>query len=192
MRASPRQDRGAVIVEAAIALTVLGILFVGITEYGFAWRQTTVVEKTVQQASRVAGNLADQPEADYEALQAFRSLIGSSKNITVDYIVVYKSSTADGLMPPDCLTASVSGLCNRYVASDLTRPASQFGCGGSEPDRFWCPTGRERDRAPSPDYVGIQAQLRYDGMTGMVPGTIAITRRAVFSVEPCAFGLPGC
>lgn len=189
---SLQRDRGAVIVEAAIALTALSILFIGITEYGFAWRQTTVVEKTVQQASRVAGNLADQPEADYEALQAFRSLLGSTKNITVDYIVIYRSTTADGAMPAACLTGSVSGVCNRYGAGDLTRPASEFGCGGSEPDRFWCPTGRERGRTPAPDYVGVQAQLQYDGMTGMVPGTISITRTAVYAIEPCAFGLPGC
>ena len=198
MRARPH-DRGAVIIEAAIAMTVLGVLLVGIIEYGFAWRQSTVVEKTVQQSGRTAANLADAPMADYEALQAFRSLIASTKNVTVDYIVVYKSGSADGAMPSGCAASSIDGVCNHYVPGDMARPAAQFGCGGSAPDRFWCPfpsgasqPGRERDRSPAPDYVGVQAQLQYDGMTGIVPGTITITRKAVYAVEPCAFGLPGC
>lgn len=187
-----RSDTGAVLVEAALGLTFLAVLFLGVTEFGFAWRQTTVVEKTIQQSARSAANLADDPLADYEALQAFRALIASSRNITIDQIVVYRSTASDGAVPTACLSAAVVGTCNRYTAADLLRPASDFGCGGSKPDRFWCPTSRERDRAPSPDYVGLYAQLRYTGMTGMVPGTLTITRRAAYAVEPCAFGLPGC
>lgn len=191
-RGRGRRDTGAVLVETAVALIFLGVLLVGITEYGFAWRQTTVVEKTVQQSARVAGNLANESLADYEALQAFRSLLGSSKNLTVDYIVIYKSTTADGSLPdPACTTASQPGECNRYVAADLLRPAGDFGCGGTKPDSSWCPTGRVRDRTPSPDYVGVQARLSYDGLTGSV-GTITIVRRGVYAIEPCAFGLPGC
>lgn len=191
-------DAGAVIVEAALALVLLSILFIGVTEYGFAWRQTGAVEKTVQQSARVAGNMADQSTADFETLQAFRSFLGSTKNLTVDYIVVYRSTTADGAMPSACATGPVAGTCNRYVAADLSRPSTDFGCGATEPDRFWCPTasgsqlGRQRDRTPSPDYIGVQAQVRYRGITGLISGTMAITRRAVYSIEPCAFGLPGC
>lgn len=194
-RSRSRGDRGVVLVETAMAMLALGVLLIGITEYGFAWRQATVVEKTVQQSGRTAGNLANESLADYETLQAFRSLIGSSKNITIDYIVVYKSTTADGVMPTasgsDCRAASVNNVCNRYVAADLLRPPTDFGCGGTKPDRYWCPTTRVRDRKPLPDYVGVQAQLEYTGMTGSV-STITITRRAVYAIEPCAFGLPGC
>lgn len=187
-----RADAGVVLVETAVALIFLGVLLIGITEYGFAWRQTTVVEKTVQQSARVAGNLANESLADYEALQAFRSLLGSSKNLTVDYVIVYKSTTADGALPdPDCTTASQTGVCNRYVAADLVRPAGDFGCGGSKPDSAWCPTTRVRDRTPTPDYVGVQARLTYQGITGSV-GSITIVRRGVYAIEPCAFGLPGC
>lgn len=184
-------DGGVTIVETAIALLFLGVLLVGIAEYGFAWRQTTVIEKTIQQSARVAGNLANEAPADYEALQAFRSPLGSSKNVTVSYIVIYKSATANGAMPTDCATASVQDLCNRYVAGDLLRPATDFGCGGTKPDRFWCPTSRVRDRAPFGDYIGVQAQLEYQGITGAVD-TITITRKGVYAIEPCAFGLPGC
>jgi hypothetical protein len=192
VRGRGRADAGVVLVETAVALIFLGVLLIGITEYGFAWRQTTVVEKTVQQSARVAGNLANESLADYEALQAFRSLLGSSKHLTVDYVIVYKSTTADGALPdPDCTTASQPGVCNRYVAADLLRPAGDFGCGGAKPDSAWCPTGRVRDRSPSPDYVGVQARLTYEGLTGSV-GSITIVRRGVYAIEPCAFGLPGC
>tara|TARA_R100000306_G_C4329686_1_gene119566 strand:- start:230 stop:805 length:576 start_codon:yes stop_codon:yes gene_type:complete len=188
-----RSDSGAVLVEAAISLLLLGTLVLGVIEFGYAWRQATAVEKTLQQAARTGANLADQPLADYSALQAFRSSLGSVDNMTLEYIVIYRSSTPGGAVPDeDCFTSSQVGVCNRYVASDLTRPDGQFGCGGSEPDRFWCPTSRERDRRPRPDYLGVHARFRYDGITNLLPGPVVIDRNAVYAVEPCAFGLPGC
>jgi hypothetical protein len=187
-----REDRGATLIETALALGFLAIMFLGVTEYGFAWRQTTVVEKAVQQAGRAAGNGADNQFADFEALRALRSSLGSSDNLTVNYVVIFKSTTADGEMDDDCRTMSVNLTCNRYVAADLNRPASDFGCGGSDPDRFWCPTSRERDREPTPDYVGIYVNVTYEGLTGAVSGGLTITRSGVYALEPCAFGLPDC
>ncbi len=46
---------------------------------------------------------------------------------------------------------------------------------------------------PAPDYVGVLARVRYSGVAGAIPaGGLTIDRRAVYSLEPCAFGLPGC
>lgn len=176
-----------------MAVTLLGALVIGAIEYGYAWRQTTVVEKTVQRAGRVAATMADQPLADYETLQTFRSVLDDSDDVTLEYLVIYRSTTPDGSPPAACLSGSVANTCNRYVEADLARPASQFGsCAGTSRDRFWCPTTRERDRKPRPDYIGLHARLRYAGITNAVPGGITIDRRTVYAVEPCAFGLPGC
>lgn len=178
--------------EAALALGFLGTLCVGLLEYGYAWRQTAMVERAVQSGGRAAGNLANDSLADYEVLQSLRSGFGSTKNVTIDYVVVYRSGTANGAVPQDCKTASQNDLCNRYVVADLTRAATGFGCSGGEPDRFWCPTLRSRERTPSPDYVGVFVQARYTGITGMLPSPITIGRSAVYALEPCAFGLPNC
>ncbi len=188
-----RSSRGASLIEAAITVGVLAILALGTIEFGYAWRQSTVVEKTVQQSGRVVASVADQPMADYEALQTFRSFLGSSKNMSLDLLVVYRSTTADGAVPDQCLTTSVPGLCNRYEAADLNLPTSSFGsCTGTSRDRYWCPAGRERGRSPRPDYVGIYAQLQYSGITRSIPGGLTLERTAVYAIEPCASGLPGC
>jgi TadE-like protein len=195
MRPLPRglPERGATLVETALVLVFLSIMFLGITEYGFAWRQATVVEKSAQLGGRAAGNGANGRFADYETLRSVQSAFGSASNVTINTVIVFKSSSSDGAMDPDCLTASKSGVCNRYVASDLTRPASQFGCGGSSPDVSWCPMSRVRDRAPSSDYVGVYIDATYDGLTGILPGGgMNITRSAIYALEPCAFGLPDC
>ena len=192
-RRRPRSgDRGAILVETALVSLFLVIMLVGVTEYGFAWRQGTVTDKATQAAGRAAGNGADNRFADYEALHALQASMGSARNVTVDRIVVFKSTSAAGSMDQDCLTASKNDVCNRYVAGDLSRPAGQFGCGGSSPDRFWCPTGRNRDRTPSSDYVGVHVTATYSGLTGLVPGGITITRTAIYALEPCAFGIPDC
>jgi Flp pilus assembly protein TadG len=186
-------ERGASMVETSVVLLFLAILVLGIIEYGNAFRQATVVEKTVQQSGRVVASVADQALADYEALQTFRSLLDSSDNVTLDYLVIYRSTSADGKVPANCLAASQHDSCNRYVAADLLRPASDFGsCVLGDPDRYWCPTDRERDREPWPDYVGLHARLRYTGITGSLPAPIVIDRSTVYAVEPCAHGLPGC
>jgi Tfp pilus assembly protein PilV len=188
-----KRDRGAALVEGAISMVLLGVLVTGIIEYGYAWRQATVVEKAVQQGARLGASAADDPLSDYTALQALRTTLASADSTALQQVVVYRSSTpAGGIPDPQCLTTSVAGVCNRYVASDLARPSSQFGCAGSAPDRFWCPTGRERDRRPRPDYLGVHVRVRYAGMTGLIPAGRVLDRSAVYALEPCAFGLPGC
>lgn len=186
-------SRGAAVVESALALSVLAVLVVGTIEYGYAWRQATVTEKTLQQAGRAVASMADQPLADYEALQTFRSVLDSSENVSLEYLVIYKSSTPDGQVPPGCVTASIANSCNRYVETDLALLESDFGsCSWPSPDRFWCPSTRDRDREPRPDYVGLHARLRYDGITSAIPGGLTIDQKTVYAVEPCAYGLPGC
>ena len=190
---SKSSDRGATLVEGVLVTAVVVALAIGTIEFGNAWRQTTVVDKTIQQSARVVASVADGALADYEALQTFRSLIDSSKDMELEYLVIFKSSSADGAVPTACKTASQSNLCNRYVPADLTRSSSDFGsCSYPSPDRYWCPTTRVRDREPWPDYVGVYAQMRYTGVTKALPGGLPITRTAVYALEPCAFGLPGC
>lgn len=186
-------SRGTGVVETVAVVGVLIALLLGIIELGYAWRQASAVEKTVQQAGRVAASVADQPLADYEALQTFRSVLESSDSVELDYLVIYRSTTADGAVPDNCRTASVDDVCNRYTASDLTRSEDDFGsCTFPDPDRFWCPMDRDRERAPRPDYVGLHAQLTYTTITDAFPATLSIGRSSVYAVEPCAFGLPGC
>ena len=189
-----RGDHGATLVEGSVVLAFVAALAIGTVEYGNAWRQTTVVEKTRQQTARTIASVADQPLADYEGLQTFRSLLDSSRNMSLEYLIIYRSTSADGGLPdPTCHTQSVTSKCNRYVAADLERPSSDFGsCSYPSPDRYWCPASRNRDREPWPDYVGVYAKLEYEGVTGSLPNGIALDRQAVYAVEPCAFGLPGC
>lgn len=193
-RRRARGERASTLVEAAAVIGVIALIAMGTIEYGYAWRQTTVVEKTVQQSARVVASVADGPYADFEALETFRSLLDSSKNIELELLVVYKSTTANGQVPAGCLTASVANVCNRYVENDvLTLNSGDFAnCSWPAKHRFWCPTTRERERDPSPDYVGVYARLRYEGITNAIPGGLEIERHAVYAVEPCAYGLPGC
>ena len=188
-----RGSSGATLVEGVVVIALVVALALGTIEFGNAWRQTTVVDKTIQQSARVVASVADGPLADYEGLQTFRSLIDSSKDMELEYLVIYKAPSGAGTVPDACHSGSVSGVCNRYLPSDLTRPSSDFGtCSYPSPDRYWCPTGRVRDREPWPDYVGIHARMRYTGVTKALPGGLTVTRSAVYALEPCAFGLPGC
>ena len=83
----------------------------------------------------------------------------------------------------------MTGLCNAYVASDLDRPADQFGCASSviapnAPDRFWCPSSRETSAGTGLDYIGVYMIVGHDYVTGFFGSAITFDDRIVLKVEP--------
>ena len=74
------------------------------------------------------------------------------------------------------------------VAADS--PAS-FGCGGGEWDRNFCPGDRTRS-GNNPTKVGVWVELSFDKVTKVFPGSLSLTRAAVYQLEPCVAGDPTC
>ncbi len=200
-------DRGVAMIEAAIVLPLLVVLAFGVLEFGNAWRQANVVERASHNAGRTAGNVANGRYADYETLRSISSQIGGLNDTALEKVIVYRATDADGSVPAGCLTiapaaggAGDSNLdCNVYSPAQVaTGSLTGFGsdsngdCSGGSWDRFWCPTGRERDFNPLPDRVGVYVRLQYQPITGVFPGALTIERRAVFQVEPCSAGEVQC
>ncbi len=209
-KAAPRSratsDTGAVIAETALVLPVLVIFALGLFEFGMVFHEKLVVERAVNDTARTITNVADGRMADYEGLRTFASATSSLKQATLRRVIVYKSSTANGLVPSSCLSVNpspssfgicgVSGLCNVYTKAqvDTQSPSGFPGTGSPQKctaaawDFNWCPSGQNPSGAPrnrsAPDYVGVYAEFDYQNLQSLFPVNVTLKSRAVFALEP--------
>ncbi|MCC5951969.1 MAG: pilus assembly protein [Acidimicrobiia bacterium] len=199
-------DRGAVLIEAALVLPVLALLMLGIIEFGMAFRQVNVIDRGSSSAARVGATLGNAPLTDYEILRSVNSTLNTTQRVEIERVIVYRSTTADGAVPPACLAINpsgfgafgVAGTCNVYSAEQVANEslvgfprgaAANPSCAGGSWDANWCPIGRSKDR-PNPDVVGVFIEGRYDALTSLIPGTgeLMLSQRGVYMLEPPAVG----
>lgn len=187
-----RPDRGASLLEVALVAPLLLTLFLGVVEFGFAWRDVNAIERSLQTAARVGASASTTRFADYDTLRALDSALGDLSGAEVDRVVIYRSTNADGEIPAACRTSpsGLAGVCNVYTRAQL-ETANPVGfpvtCAGAW-DTNWCPPTRD-DSLPSPDYLGLWVRLEYTPFTSVIPGpSLTIERSAVFQVEPCIAG----
>jgi len=198
-------DDGAVMVEFALAAPLLAVLMLGTLEFGMAWRETNFIERSVQGAGRVASNLGDDMTADAAALRSLDASLDTLKRASVDRVVIFESTTADGKVPDNCKNADtsgtapfgVSGSCNVYTAAQaesatfsgltMAQVEARTDCAGDW-DGNWCPNVRS-SLINNPDHIGVWVRIDYERFTGLISGSFTIERTAVYQLEP-EFELP--
>lgn len=186
-RTARRGDAGATIVEGALVAPIFLLLLFGVFEFGLALRDYMALQSGTHAAVRVASTNGNDVDTDAEILLAFadgsKALESSS---TVTTIVVWKASGPDDSLSPSspCLTGSVAGLCNRYVAGDLSRSPSDFGCAVGGPDTAWCPDTRNVRLSDPPDYVGVTVAIVHSASPGIFGSTRDFTAEEVMRLEP--------
>lgn len=210
-------DRGAAVVEFALAVPVLVVLVLGIMEYGLAFREDNRLERTTSAAARTGGTLANYKYSDFEILKTIDAATANLDNVELIKVIVYKTTSLTGAVPASCLAISpsassasgVPNLCNVYSRQQVENDNRESGfpgraigsptsCTGGW-DTNWCPMSpsppaaqsRER-RRPTPDYLGVYVEAQYSGVTDLVPATLTMTQQAVFAIEPCFKGDVNC
>jgi TadE-like protein len=190
-------ERGAVLVEAALVTPLLFLLLFGVIEFGYAFYGKLTVNNMSVVGARAASGSANDVLADDQVLV---SVAGANTGIStsdIQLVVVYRATGPSDRVPTGCLTASVTNTssvrgCNRYVSSDLARPSTDFGCVGPpgpalKVDRFWCPTDRKYALlgAPGPpDYIGVYVKANHRNLTGVLGGSVTFTTDTVMRIEP--------
>lgn len=188
-----RGERGASLVEAAVVTPVLLLIIFGIFEFGFFFRNYLAVSNGARDGAREASVAANVADADYRVMRAIERATAALPDDAIETIKVYEATDPeDRASDVGCGgTSSVVGVCNVYVASDLTRDVTQWGCqtvaGGDpvdSPDRFWCPTDREVSIGTGLDYVGIEITVSHDYITGLFGSSTTFDDYIVLKVEP--------
>lgn len=198
-----RGSRGVALVEAAVVLPFLALLVVGMLEAGFAYRDGNTLARATQQAARTDARLATSSMADYEALRALDTGLAAVTASSVKRVIIYKVNGTADRPPATCLALArpdntarvgIPGTCNVYSHAQVRSDApGSFGCGGGWDDNF-CPTNsahRQRTGA-NPTKLGVWVELGFDKVTKVLPGSMSLTRGAVYQLEPCIAGSPSC
>lgn len=192
-RARAQGERGAALVELAVILPLIIMIAFGVVEFGSAWNRKLQMETAARAGARVGSSLGNTRLADYGLLQAVKSALNDIGLGNVDYVVVFKSTATNGARPSgSCASStpsSVNGQCNVYTGAQLqSLTQSDFtgttSCGGTAPDRYWCPTGRQNVQSLGADYLGIWIKARYVTITGVFKSPFFLTSAAIMRLEP--------
>ena len=186
-------EDGAALVELAICCTLLIVIAFGIVEFGNAWNRKLEVETAARAGARVGSGIGNDRSADKGLLQATASVLGDFGLNNVNYVVIYKSTTADGKRQGTCANnppVASAGLCNVYTGTQLQNlnsldfSSSCTGNSGSAVDKNWCPTGRQNVQSAGADYLGVYVQANYVTVTGLFKSPFYLASRAVMRLEP--------
>lgn len=198
-------DRGLALVEMAIVAPLLAMLMAGILEYGTLWRDNLTVTSSSRAAARVVSNLGDNHLSDREAIITLDSGLTAIDGYTLEYVMIYDASAADGSPSPTCFDSNndpvknSGGNCNVYTAADIATvlavdcsvacgefPTSGTCSGGSSMTFDFCPQAeRETNQTAGLTSVGVWVRLQRDYFTGIFPGDgVTIEDYSVMKVEP--------
>jgi hypothetical protein len=172
-------------VETAITLPVFLLVVFGIIEFGLIFRDNLTVANTTRDAARAGSVMGDDPTADQFLLEVVEASSGAMKAQQLNRIVVFKATGPGSPVPPACLAGPVSGLCNVYTGAQLsTTGPSDFGCGPSALDRYWCPTDRVVNQEGPPDYLGVYVEADRPMVTGVLGRSFTLDDTYVLRLEP--------
>ncbi len=183
-------SRGAVAVEAALLTPVFLVLFFGVIEWGYSFRDRLSVKDASLVGARIGSSEGNSAFADYEILQAVKKHINmpSSK---IAKVVVYKASSYNASVPSACLTASQTNVCNRYVGADLDKADSYFGCDTGNIDIYWCPSDRKYALTGTygpPDYIGVYVEAHHNNLTKLIGSGYNFKSDTIIRIEPLKLG----
>lgn len=184
------RDRGAALIEAALATPIFFLMIMGLMDGAWALYGDHVIRGSSAAGVRSASALANDSDADFQALTSVKKNIETIGRDKLVRVVVYRANGYGDKPTATCQAGTaVPGLCNVYDGADLDRPTTEFGCiPNVSPDRFWCPTARKTaTTGPNspPDYIGVWVEARHRPLTGVVIRNERVySTHSVLRVEP--------
>ena len=189
-----RYQRGATLVEAAIASLVFFSVLLGLFEFGWAFRDYMTTADIAKNASRAGSAAGNAGTADYVIVKSVKKGASALNSGQLQYVVIFDAGSSTASLPtlsPTCAAGTpVTGLCNVYTFADLTRPSSDYGCSTSlpSPDRFWCPSTRRINASAStggpPNYLGVYVKVKHNAITRFLGSGVMFTDQAILRIEP--------
>ncbi len=183
-------ERGAVLVEAALAVPILLFVILGAVEAGMAWEAKSATTSGVRTGLLRAASIGDQPETDLRILQSIVGEIGADNVENLEWVVIFDATDPDHATTiENCRLAvaggGIFGTCNAYgsgtqfadvVAGTLTQAnfddgggvsGSTYTCDVTKVDSNWCAPSR---LVNGDIQVGVALKYTHDWFTGILPG----------------------
>jgi hypothetical protein len=202
-RRATKSQRGAALVEMAIALPLLLMLVFGIIEFGLAFNVRLTVGNATQSAARVGSAIGSGPRADMEILgsleQGVFQLPGNGQDIITEVWVF--GAPSSGNAPATCN----SGPCNKCTYDPTLPGCKWIPCPNPDPPTnysgwSWPPDARDTTVGELDD-LGVVVFFSHDWIVGSflpmadVPCTSPPNGcwrdTAIMRLEPQQFGIGG-
>jgi len=120
---SSERERGAVVVEAALAIPILILVILGSIEFGFGWEAKSANTAAVRTGLLRAASIGDKPETDMRILQSVISEVGADNVDRVSWVVLFEVNGTDHQATAEtCATNGGGGFgvrCVYYDSGDL-------------------------------------------------------------------------
>ena len=183
-------ERGAVLVEAALAVPILLFVILGAVEAGMAWEAKSATTSGVRTGLLRAASIGDQPETDLRILQSIVGEIGADNVANLEWVVIFDATDPDHATTiEDCRLAvaggGIFGKCNTYgagsqfanvVAGTITQAnfddggnvaGAGYTCDTTKLDSNWCAPSR---LVNGDIQIGLALKYQHDWFTGILPG----------------------
>lgn len=165
-------------------------LIMGLLEGSLLLGDSLATAHSAKAGARTASALGTDSMTDYQVLTAIGREGRALRRGDINYIVIYEATSYGAEPTATCRSGvPVAGVCNVYVAADLDRPSSQFGCQSATAlDGYWCPNTRKTaltvENGGPPDFVGVWIQTTHHMVSGLVGQERTLTERSVLRIEP--------
>lgn len=184
-----RSERGVSLVEAAIALPVIVLLALGVTDFGFMFMDSLNVSGGAREGARVGSAVGDNADADDFILGAVTEATAGLTASRIQAVWVFRAG-ADGNPVDDCVVDDSPGY---YTCVGPTDNIKIYDGNGTLLVGSWDAAGRKSGigldcpQTPSdcPDRLGVKIVFLHDWITGFLGlSTGPFTEGAVFQIEP--------
>lgn len=172
-------DRGSVLIESAIVITLILTLFFGVIEFGMLLRSRHALAEATRTGARAASSLSREDGYQTAAAEAVAaSLRGSIPSESVLTLTVYKADPNTGDPASGTLQTCTSG-CYRF-AWDAVDEEFDVVAGTSWPatDQDAC------GDIGATDYVGVAITGTHDFITAFWSDEVALYEKTVMRLEP--------
>lgn len=181
-RPRPGDERGAVVVEAAIILPVLLLFVLGIIEWGLVFKDLQTVYSATRIGARTASAEPRQSTYPSDVASAVSSGLNAIPQGAWRELWVYKAQPS-GMPIGDSGSFATCDTCVRFTWDNTGKTWTQV-------QNTWpaTGTGSQNACAGSPDSLGVYIKVQHDMFTAMFGTSKTLADHTVIRLEPMPSG----
>jgi len=187
MRRGREKERGATLVEAAIAYGLLFLALFAVLEFGLAFKDWLSVSNASRTGARAGATFGQDANADILVLREVEGTLAPIGLQPGANVTIYRANNPGpsqeySYAPGSDCSGGLPGCC------DWT-PCPEVGRTTYKNNPVWDPASRDIT-APITDRIGVEIQFTHTWVTGFFGATTDFTTSTEFQIEPTEFAAP--
>lgn len=192
MRKKRGSDRGATLVEAAIAYGLLFLALFAVVEFGMAFKDWLSVSHAARDGARAGATFGDAPNADIQILREVEGTLASIGLKAGDDVRIFRANNpgAGFSTPYQYAPGTGCDIDPLYSGPPLSGCCDWTPCPEVGRDTFtepvWEPSCRDVS-APATDRLGVEIEFTHQWLTGFFADATDFGVTTDFQLEPQVF-----